>query len=548
MARRFSTSTRDLASFALPAALSLALAAGLPHLGPVVRAQNGGSGAPVTVDISVDDEQPVLAPDGSPINGYGGMTTLADEHSTIFGPGKLPGPDRGGYLFFVASRTLANPVASGLVVLSSQGPNGAGQWTLDFAPDFGMYSPGAAPGLQNAQIFQSPVFHDFCPPTASGKAKDQDRTFDLNYADPGSVLVDPTNRDNSGPGRLLMIYEGTTRCIGVQNAGPGANNFFATTAVATSNDGGVTWPTYFADAVALPGQSSVGPNAPLGATGNLVCVGSNCQTSPPADYGRYAAVGPPSTIDQLMTTLGEHNLPSNVGDSQPAAFVDDVHGHENGQAPYLYVFSIYNPGDPSLGNPQLQNAQFDLVVSRAQLNAGTSTLQFGPWLNGGFSAPGTALGPGGGNQTPIFATTKGEPAAFGHCSDASQSRLSPSVSYVAAAKIYLLTFTCFSPSDPLSGDAASGGAWFFSTIDATQFDLSSQDQWSAPQEIRGSWRRFATPGNCNADFDGWYPSLMSLGQSPNHLTLNGYVFYLNGCAGAMSNRQYSSRTFTIALR
>ena len=104
---------------------------------------------------------------------------------------------------------------------------------------------------------------------------------------------------------------------------------------------------------------------------------------------------------------------------------------------------------------------------------------------------------------------------------------------------------CFSPSDPLSGEANDGGALFYSTIDATRFDLSHQEEWSAPQEIVGSWSAFNTGGACVQDFDGWYPSFMSLGRRPGHLSTNGYMFYMAGCAGAVSQRQFSSRPFRI---
>ena len=84
----------------LTASVALAFAILIP--GPAMRAQDASDrDRPGISDIRVDTEQGVLAPDGSPINSYGGMTTLADEHSTIFSPGKLPGPDRGSYLFFV---------------------------------------------------------------------------------------------------------------------------------------------------------------------------------------------------------------------------------------------------------------------------------------------------------------------------------------------------------------------------------------------------------------------------------------------------------------
>ena len=74
---------------------------------PLSRAENGADHARSIVSISVcspaatgasvscpsgtgDTRQAVLAPDGSfPLNNYGGLGTLADEHSTIFPPGEF---------------------------------------------------------------------------------------------------------------------------------------------------------------------------------------------------------------------------------------------------------------------------------------------------------------------------------------------------------------------------------------------------------------------------------------------------------------------------
>ena len=100
-----------------------------------------------------DTRQAVLAPDGSfPLNQYGGLGTLADEHSTIFPPGTLP--SHWDYLFFVATRTFLNSISSGVVVLTGgSGPNKNGQWTLDFAPDYGHYFPNNPVGQQMAKCF-----------------------------------------------------------------------------------------------------------------------------------------------------------------------------------------------------------------------------------------------------------------------------------------------------------------------------------------------------------------------------------------------------------
>jgi hypothetical protein len=100
------------------------------------------------------------------------------------------------------------------------------------------------------------------------------------------VVLDPTNRANKGPGSLIMIYEGTNRCIGL-NGGDNViagNSFYSTTAIATSNDFGHSWPSYryMLDPNGLPlnplpsQNPSKGPEAPSGASGNSVCIGNDC--------------------------------------------------------------------------------------------------------------------------------------------------------------------------------------------------------------------------------------------------------------------------------
>ena len=116
-------------------------------------------------------------------------------------------------------------------------------------------------------------------------------------------------------------------------------------------------------------------------------------------------------------------------------------------------------------------------------------------------------------------------------------------------------FVCLSQSDPAAhrgtppnGGDFTGGAWFYSTIDAGQYDLSHQEQWSIPNEIQKSWTDNPAQNPCAQGeyLDGWYPSLMSLGAKPGHLTAQGYVFYMNGCISA-SGRTFSTRAFTIAV-
>jgi hypothetical protein len=481
---------------------------------------------------------------GGSINAYGGLTTLADEHSTILSPGTLPG--HSDYLFFVASRTNLNPVSSGVVVLSGgRGPDAKGQWTLDFASDYGPFAPDAAAGSRNGQVFESAMQHPRCPTVASAKA--QDPTFDLNYADPGSIVLDPTNAANKGPGSLLMIYEGTNRCIGLTGGSNTAagNNFFSTIGVATSNDAGHSWPSYrFAlDAMGapqypLPSQDPAqGPLLPNGATGTDVCIGNDCVSPPwPPDhnYGRYAVLGPQvSVAAAMMSSATAGGLTGNVGDSVPSAFVDDVAA---GSTRYVYEVHNYVPGPAGLGNPVLPNGQnSDLVIARAALNGGTAPLSFAKWYQGAFAQAGM-----GGLESPIF--PRGSPQ---NCEGTGQLRTMASLHYVDDTQQYLLTFVCIAPAgDPLTGSPGPGAAWFFATND----DLSKVDQWSAPQEIAGSWAPFDRTVSSCSDWTGWYPSFMSLGRRPGHLTATGYVFHMAGCTdvgGGAGGRQYSSRIFTI---
>jgi hypothetical protein len=235
------------------------------------------------------------------------------------------------------------------------------------------------------------------------------------------------------------------------------------------------------------------------------------------------------------------------------------------------------PGPADLGapysNPQLSNGSItDLVVSRAKLNGGTAPLEFKSWYAGTFDEtrivpPGApcnwwefcrkmsndGLGAaGGGLQTPILPVLSG-PDAYKTCQDTTiQSRVMGSISYVEDTQQYLLLFVCISHVDPTTNEAGDGAAWFYSTLDATGDGLSDQSQWSQPQLITGSWEVFppqVTPTNpgCARDYRGWYPTIMSLGTKPGHLSTIGYVFYMEGCTDSLTlgGRKYSSRVFTI---
>ena len=537
---------------------------------------------------SVDSIHPVLAPlaqGGGSINGYGGLIGVSDEHQTILPPGTVPGHGT-DYLFLVSSQTsLTQAQGPGLVFLTGgAGPDGNGQWTLDFASDYGRYQPAHPASSQYGPVFTSSLGLNGCPITSSPAL--QDPTFDLTYAAPGSVVVDPTNPSNAGYGNLLMVYEGTNTCVGVTNQG-GAGNFYSTVGIATSLDHGLHWPTYRADWVALPGVNpSQGPNAPFGALGAQVCIGNDCVTPPPANYGRYAVLSQPVTAAAAIAD--GKPLGSNMGNSTMSAFVDDIN---TSSGTYLYVASIFNAGPTDLGGfhfgPSAQTV--GLAVARAALNGGSAPLQFMKWFGAAVSfANGTSSGSfalanpptlpvgvtcgspscppypdnkglgnaGGGLDSPIFPKDPNgtqNAASYKTCQIPAQNQIMPVISSVEATREYLLTFVCESPTDPATQAGPAGAAWFYSTLDATQYDLSRQDKWSAPKEIIGSWSSFDPNLTCSASgayryFPGWYPSFMSLSLKPGQLSTSGYVFFLNGCDAGGSGRQYASRRFSVTTK
>ena len=468
-----------------------------------------------------DTHQIVVGSDGiSSVNHF--ITGISDEHSSVFAPGTLD--HNAGYLFFVASTTPLHGDIGLTVLAGGSGPNKNGQWMMDFASadGYGTYSGGSG------QVFLSPSgVH--CPTVADGNPAHQDQTFDLNYAAPGSVVLDPTGT----PGNLLMIYEGTIICFG-QIGGTRSDNFYSTVGVATSRDYGRTWPTYRGTSnfsfVPLPGQSSSqGPNAPFGAFGSATCMGNDCTSTPPASYGRYGVLS--SSVSAATAMATGQPLPSSMGDAEMSAFLDDA------TVPARYVYATYNfnAGGGSLLDPQ--QTKPDLMIARAQLNGGSAPLTFFKWNGQSFGAPGI-----GGIDAGVF-----HAGSFQNCEAGAQTRYGSSISYVDETQQYLLTFVCDSPGDPAVGQASGsgrGGAWFYST----SYDLSDPRLWSPPREIAGSWAVFDTSGGCS-NYKGFYPTLMSPGKGPGHLSSSGgTIFYLWGCqtAGTPSpGRQYSSRAFTI---
>jgi uncharacterized protein (TIGR03437 family) len=490
-----------------------------------VCSATGLGGAGSCPSGTFDTHQIVLAPDGSgnAINSYQGMVGISDEHQTIFPPGALDG--NSDYLFVVATRTKAGAPSTGAVFLSGgSGPGANGEWTLNLATAGGYDSYPAGYG----QVLVSPTGPN-CPTVAGGNAAQQDQTFDLKYAAPGSVVVDPT----SPPGSLLMIYEGTNTCLG-NPGGPDTGNFFSEVAVATSLDYGHTWPTYRATSsfnfVPLPAENpSQGPSAPTGAKGNAVCMGNNCASAPPSSYGRYPVIGPSVSISTAAATGVP--LPGSMGDSEISGFMDDA-----GSAPAQYLYAIYNykNGTGVLADPNAPGN--DMMIARAALNGGISPLSFQKWNGKAYAGEGL-----GGYDSPIFPS-----GPFANCEGPGQLRYGGSIVYVDATQQYLLLFVCDTPGDPAAGQvagAARGGAWFYSTSN----NLADPTQWSAPREITGSWSAFDESGPCSP-YKGFYPTMMSLGAKSGHISTTGYVFYLWGCQTDQTpppGRQYSSRAFKI---
>ncbi len=478
---------------------------------------------------SSDSQQLVLGPDGRSIN-LDGPRQSSDEHSSVFPPGALQA--NGDYLFFVASGTALSGDVGVVALTGGSGPAGDGQWTMDFAPGYGAYPQG------QGAVFRAPIVQDNCPTVADPTRGDQ--TFDLNYAAAGSLVSDPTDPG----GALLMIYEGANTCVGVTDGKKSGTGAYITTGVATSLDEGRTWPSYRGtptfDFVPLPyANKTQGPDAPFGASGASVCMGTNCAPAPPSSYGRYAVLSPPVSLASLVAT-GQQMTDSTL-DSEPAAFVDDA---SPGPQRYLYLVHTYGPGSASPPEDQFPDGRSkDLTIARAELNGGGAPLQFFKWDGGAFSSPGL-----GGHEVAVLPD-----GAFENCGAPTQQRSEGSLSFVDDSRQYLLTFVCNSPGDPASGGKGGpfGSAWFW----ATNRDLSDQTAWSAPQEIAGSWAAWDTgapPGSYGCpSYPGWYPTLLSLDHEAGHLTTQGYAFYLWGCLGGSTanppTRQYSSRQFVITI-
>jgi hypothetical protein len=534
-----------------------------------------GSTVTPSCGTAYDTERPVIAP-GLPTQtiNQASVGTATDEHSTVFPPGYL-GNNR-DYLFFVASGSKNVNPDIGMMVLSSPGPDKYGQWTAQpaTANGYGNYS-----GL-SGQVFLPPLKPDWCPDLPSNNdihfIREQDQTFDLNYAAAGTVFKDPTSES----GRLLMVYEGANDCAGVDGGPKSHQNSYQTIGVATSLDGGRTWPRYASKGAFMSAELPLGnpvkgqtdnhgPQAPFGAMGQDVCTGNICPPHVPANYGRYLALSPAVSLESLMQA-GKPVINGQLGHSEPSAFVDDVQSgdrRDDDRSPYVYIVTHYlsDPDGSFPPLPSLSNGRKDdLAVARAKLDRHGAPLSFSKW--NGTSFPAASNGSGGPDVSMLSSVSDGN---FTACGDngSRQGRSQGSISWVEETRQYLLVFVCTSPADPAKGAPTAGetgSAWFFATADK----LSDQSSWSIPKEIEGSYARHVEsnqpndieappkPNNDCAIFNGWYPNLMSQNKAPGHLSTRGYVFYLIGSLGACTDndndgdgglapRTYASRQFTI---
>jgi hypothetical protein len=524
---------------------------------------------PQVAFIQAQAPQQVLAPTTKSINTYQGMTSLSDEHQTIFPPGTFTNhPD--DYVFFVATKSKLNGDTtltgdtSGLIVLASSGPGAGNTWTLDFAQDYGDYSGTFG------QIFLSPTNRLSCPDVPL--LANQDVTFDLNYANGAAVVFDPTNPGNAGPGNFLMVYEGTNKCVGVVNSSTATTNFYTAIGIATSNTSGMTWPTYKGNAsytfVDLPQQSlTQGPGVPWAsfASGGAVCMADDCASALPSPlYGRYGVLAP---VVSIPTAAQSGTLTQSMGDGEPSAFVDDIGANKAGGT-YLYIMHGYISGKAGIGSPGSTNPKShgEIMVARGQLGTGErlvftkwfgNSVTYGDTSSGSFNptiyALDTSLSNNGtGVESPVFptqASATDTSASYLSCqAQTLQSQVMSSLAYVEETNQYLLIFVCNTPTDPANPaiNNQAGVALFYATLDASLYSLADQGQWSVPQEVEGSWEPYASVSCPLVTIN--YPSLMALGKPSGHVSTAGtFLFSMQGCDGAGDTtlRHYLSRTISI---
>ena len=203
-------------------------------------------------------------------------------------------------------------------------------------------------------------------------------------------------------------------------------------------------------------------------------------------------------------------MPAPMGNALPSALVRGIE-----------MFVVYTA-------PQGPGAVSDGLLRIARANLANATnepggvVRFRKWDSGGFSQPGL-----GGADTG-FLPSRGCTTGFQAMAD---------LSFNDELKQFLLVYVCASIPNGV-------GAWYY----ATATSLALQD-WTDPQMVLGS--QFPLTAPCpgitsGAEFDGWYPSLVSPGAAQGHTKAKGRVFFLNGCDTGMP-RAFMSRRFSITL-
>jgi hypothetical protein len=244
---------------------------------------------------------------------------------------------------------------------------------------------------------------------------------------------------------------------------------------------------------------------PFYATVGLARSTDNGKTWPPPANGEIGNADRYPVLKLAAPEPAAEPSPAAMGNAIPSAIVD---------GDYLYVTYVAPPGPGATSDGKIR-------IARAQLG-GSGQVIFSKWNNSAFSTPGI-----GGADSGFLPS--------GGCVG---GQAMPSIYYFDPLKVFLLTFVCRSVPQ-------AQAAWYFSTATS----LALQD-WTVPQLIRNS--QFALidpcPGQTDSDgmsFDGWYPSLMSLGAASGHVAQSGYAFFLNGCD--TGKRTFMRRTFSISI-
>jgi hypothetical protein len=283
-------------------------------------------------------------------------------------------------------------------------------------------------------------------------------------------------------GHFIMIYEAENHCPGGVNQGP----FYATVGLTRSTDYGKTWP------------------APS-----------------PKEYGDIYR------RPVLKMNMDEPAIPfSALGNAIPSAFIDTATGD-----PYIYVtYMLYGPanyGYLRMARANLVQRPLDFFKWYVNMGAGSFSQQGIHGLDSGV--------------TPSHGCENTQPPVTGQTAEYQHGG---SISYFATTKQYLLTFVCVQLTGTAPNYQAAQAGWYYSTATS----LEKQD-WTPPQLILGSQMSAA---NCSGGqmFDGWYPSFMTPSSlttvyQPGQLGNNGLVFFLYGCNGSLTPRQFRSRQFWI---